>query len=68
MDRKAGGRIKLYSRPGNGLTRRFALIVQAVAKLRAAPAAMVKAWRVRKKVLLASNYFLVRWDGDGGVR
>jgi ATP-dependent DNA ligase len=33
--RKVGERVKLYSRPGNDLTRRFPLIVQAVAKLRA---------------------------------
>jgi bifunctional non-homologous end joining protein LigD len=32
--RKDGGRVRLYSRPGNDLTDRFPLIVQAVAKLR----------------------------------
>jgi bifunctional non-homologous end joining protein LigD len=32
--RKDGGRVKLYSRPGNELTNRFPLIVEAVAKLR----------------------------------
>jgi bifunctional non-homologous end joining protein LigD len=32
--RKAGERVKLYSRPGNDLTYRFPLIVEAVAKLR----------------------------------
>jgi ATP-dependent DNA ligase len=31
---KAGERVKLYSRPGNDLTWRFPLIVEAVAKLR----------------------------------
>jgi bifunctional non-homologous end joining protein LigD len=33
--RKEGKRIKLYSRPGNDLTYRFPLIVEALAKLRA---------------------------------
>ena len=33
--RKTGPRVKLYSRPGNELTKRFPLIVQAVAKLQA---------------------------------
>jgi bifunctional non-homologous end joining protein LigD len=33
--RKDGKRIKLYSRPGNDLTYRFPLIVEALAKLRA---------------------------------
>jgi len=31
--RKAGKRVKLYSRPGNDLTERFPLIVEALAKL-----------------------------------
>ena len=33
--RKAGKRVKLYSRPGNDLTRRFPLIVEAIDALRA---------------------------------
>ena len=33
--RKDGPRVKLYSRPGNDLTRRFPLIVEALARLRA---------------------------------
>jgi ATP-dependent DNA ligase len=32
--RKEGQRVKLYSRPGNDLTKRFPLIVEALAKLR----------------------------------
>ena len=32
--RKDGTRVKLYSRPGNNLTDRFPLIVEALAKLR----------------------------------
>src|SRR2546423_7710350 len=33
--RKIGKRVKLYSRPGNDLTERFPLIVEAIANLRA---------------------------------
>jgi ATP-dependent DNA ligase len=32
--RKDGKRVRLYSRPGNDLTHRFPLIVEAMAKLR----------------------------------
>ena len=32
--RKTGARVRLYSRPGNDLTRRFPLIVDALAHLR----------------------------------
>jgi bifunctional non-homologous end joining protein LigD len=32
--RKDGGRVRLYSRPGNDLTYRFTLIVEALAHLR----------------------------------
>ena len=32
--RKDGERVRLYSRPGNDLTRRFPLIVEALARLR----------------------------------
>src|SRR5215813_3056905 len=32
--RKEGNRVRLYSRPGNDLTHRFPLIVEALAKLR----------------------------------
>jgi ATP-dependent DNA ligase len=32
--RKDGDRVKLYSRPGNDLTKRFPLIVEALARLR----------------------------------
>jgi len=34
IGRKVGKRVKLYSRPGNDLTHRFPLIVEALAKLR----------------------------------
>jgi bifunctional non-homologous end joining protein LigD len=36
--RKDGKRVKLYSRPGNDLTYRFPLIVEALAGLGSAPA------------------------------
>jgi bifunctional non-homologous end joining protein LigD len=32
--RKSNGRVRLYSRPGNDMTRRFPLIVDALARLR----------------------------------
>ena len=32
--RKSDGRVRLYSRPGNNLTRRFPLIVETLARLR----------------------------------
>jgi len=32
--RKTGGRVRLYSRPGNDLTRRFPLIVETLARVR----------------------------------
>jgi ATP-dependent DNA ligase len=32
--RKSNGRVRLYSRPGNGFTRRFPLIVDALARFR----------------------------------
>jgi bifunctional non-homologous end joining protein LigD len=34
MARKAGNRVRLYSRPGNDLTYRFPLIVESLARLR----------------------------------
>src|SRR5262245_9188297 len=32
--RKSGGRVRLYSRPGNDFTRRFQLMVEALERLR----------------------------------
>ena len=34
IGRKTGARVRLYSRPGNDLTRRFPLIVETLARLR----------------------------------
>ena len=45
MARKAGERVRLYSRPGNNLTYRFPLIVEALAKLRSQSS--TKLWRGR---------------------
>jgi bifunctional non-homologous end joining protein LigD len=36
--RKEGNRVRLYSRPGNDLTHRFPLIVEALGNLRCGPA------------------------------
>jgi ATP-dependent DNA ligase len=36
--RKKGAQVRLYSRPGNDLTRRFPLIVETLARLRSPPA------------------------------
>nr|ALS90811.1 NHEJ_ligase_lig: DNA polymerase LigD, ligase [uncultured bacterium] len=35
--RKNGAQVRLYSRPGNGLTYRFPLIVETLARLRSRP-------------------------------
>ena len=38
IERKTGERVRLYSRPGNDLTRRFPLIVNTLARLRSCAA------------------------------
>jgi bifunctional non-homologous end joining protein LigD len=66
--RKVGERVKLYSRPGNDLTRRFPLIVQAVAKLRASSCIIDgEAVACAEDGIACFELLLVRWDADGGV-
>jgi bifunctional non-homologous end joining protein LigD len=66
--RKVGGRVKLYSRPGNDLTRRFPLIVQAVAKLRASSCIIDgEAVACGEDGIACFELLLVRWHADGGV-
>ena len=66
--RKVGERVKLYSRPGNDLTRRFPLIVQSVAKLRASSCIIDgEAVACGEDGIACFELLLVRWDADGGV-
>jgi ATP dependent DNA ligase-like protein len=66
--RKVGERVKLYSRPGNELTKRFPLIVQAVAKLRASSCIIDgEAVACGEDGIACFELLLVRWDADGGV-
>ena len=51
--RKDGTRVKLYSRPGNDLTDRFPLIVEALNKLR--PAAAAACRKSRRETPLADD-------------
>jgi len=52
--RKTGAQVRLYSRPGNDLTRRFPLIVETLARLRAETAISVILLG-RSKQILASE-------------
>ena len=66
--RKVGQRVKLYSRPGNDLTRRFPLIVHAVSKLRASSCIIDgEAVACGEDGIACFELLLVRWDADGGV-
>jgi len=63
-----GERVKLYSRPGNDLTRRFPLIVQAVAKMRASSCIIDgEAVACGEDGIACFELLLVRWDADGDV-
>jgi hypothetical protein len=55
--RKDGPRVKLYSRPGNDLTKRFPLIVKALARLRARRPATSTARRVLRRQGPSIIYF-----------
>jgi hypothetical protein len=46
--RKSGGRVRLYSRPGNDFTRRFPLIVEALARLRSRSCIIITRMVVQK--------------------
>ena len=60
--RKEGERVKLYSRPGNDLTWRFPLIVEAVAKLRSRScSSMGRPWHVEK----TGSHRSIASDTDG---
>jgi bifunctional non-homologous end joining protein LigD len=66
--RKVGERVKLYSRPGNDLTKRFPLIVQGVAKLRTSSCIIDgEAVACGEDGIACFELLLVRWDADGGV-
>jgi ATP-dependent DNA ligase len=66
--RKVGERVKLYSRPENDLTRRFPLIVQAVAKLRASSCIINgEAVACGEDGIARFELLLVRWDADRDV-
>jgi bifunctional non-homologous end joining protein LigD len=63
-----GERVKLYSRPGNDLTRRFPLIVQAVAKLRASSCIIDGEGVARGEDGISRfELLLERWDIENGV-
>ena len=66
--RKVGERVKLYSRPGNDLTRRFPLIVEAVTKLRASSCVIDgEALACGEDGILRFDLLLERWDIESGV-
>src|SRR5262245_48463591 len=53
--RKNGERVRLYSRPGNDLTRRFPLIVETLARLRAETAISVILLGPSKQILASEK-------------
>ena len=73
--RKDGGRVKLYSRPGNDLTARFPLIVEAIARLRS------RSWIIDGEVVVRDDSGIAQFNriryrsydstvilyGDGGT-
>ena len=66
--RKIGQRVKLYSPPGNDLTPRFSLIVQAVSGLRASSCIIDgEAVACGEDGIACFELLLERWDIEGGV-
>jgi ATP dependent DNA ligase-like protein len=69
--RKDGERVKLYSRPGNDLTRRFPLIVEALARMEGSrlEAASARGLVLRLGELPLDRFALLNGDGErvGGV-
>jgi bifunctional non-homologous end joining protein LigD len=65
--RKVGKRVKLYSRPGNDLTKRFPLIVEAVAKLRPSSCIIDGEAVACGEDGIACFDLILRWDIDEGV-
>src|SRR5262245_54601944 len=65
--RKIGNRVRLYSRPGNDLTKRFPLIVEAIAKLRAS-SCIIDGEAVACGTDGIACFDLIRdWEVDDGV-
>jgi ATP dependent DNA ligase-like protein len=60
--RKIGNQVRLYSRPGNDLTYRFPLIVEALAKLRSRSCrSMFLCWRNAFTIALGSRGSSAAW-------
>jgi hypothetical protein len=67
IGRKTGKRVKLYSRPGNDLTRRFPLIVEALGRLRARSCIIDGEAVACGDDGIACFELIRRWDTDEGV-
>jgi bifunctional non-homologous end joining protein LigD len=65
--RKIGTRVRLYSRPDNDLTKRFPLIVEAIAKLRARSCIIDGEAVACGTDGIASFELIRRWNTDEGV-
>ena len=65
--RKAGKRVRLYSRPGNDLTSRFPVIVEAVARLRSRSCIIDGEAVVCGSDGIACFEMIRRWDADESV-
>jgi ATP-dependent DNA ligase len=65
--RKIGKRVRLYSRPGNDLTKRFPLIVEAIAKLRTRTCILDGEAVACGTDGIACFELIRRWETDEGV-